>query len=198
MWGFMRTDEPKTKTTRQVAVVVGVLLVAALILAVALGPPGSVRISVSQQYVVQGETEPLFHLVRDRRATAADIRAQAAKNPAVVRTYRTWTGDSLLGLAAEKGRVDLAQALIQLGADVNGKDVGARPVSFTPLCAAVVYDQPEMIRFLLAAGADPNDGGTSGFSATEAANAEGTKPTTREALLAGAAKPEPGPEPRGE
>lgn len=65
-----------------------------------------------------------------------------------------------LFLVATTGSASLARELIDRGADVN------RPAArgLTPLVAAVLSENPRLVRLLLAAGADPrhvDDGGTS-------------------------------------
>lgn len=61
------------------------------------------------------------------------------------------TGMFLLKAAVESEDIEFLRGLIELGADVNNPNFGA-----TALHQAVNYDRPDMIKLLLAAGADPN------------------------------------------
>ncbi|KAJ5806279.1 uncharacterized protein N7503_003881 [Penicillium pulvis] len=58
-----------------------------------------------------------------------------------------------LSLAAQHGRVDLVEALLDRGADIEKR---AREQGRTPLISAAMYRQVEVIWVLLAAGANPN------------------------------------------
>ena len=60
-------------------------------------------------------------------------------------------GFPALYLAARNGRTNAVQALLAAGADPNLAETNAL---WTPLMAAARYDQPEIARLLLAAGAD--------------------------------------------
>lgn len=61
-------------------------------------------------------------------------------------------GPTPLGHAVRGGHIDVAGALIELGAEVDGPSASGH----TPLLLAIFSDQPpEMVRLLLDAGADP-------------------------------------------
>jgi ankyrin repeat protein len=64
-----------------------------------------------------------------------------------------WIGRTFLHLAAEKGAVDIAAALLEAGADLEAIELEH---GGTPLSAAARSKQPEMVAFLLERGADPD------------------------------------------
>ncbi len=63
-------------------------------------------------------------------------------------------GMSPLSAAAAVGDLDLAELLLDHGADIDGGDLGAGEM--TPLAVAAGSGKPEMLSFLLSRGADPN------------------------------------------
>ncbi|NKB65936.1 MAG: sigma-70 family RNA polymerase sigma factor [Candidatus Latescibacteria bacterium] len=64
-----------------------------------------------------------------------------------------WIGRTFLHLCAEKGARDVAQLLLERGADLEAIDLES---GGTPLAAAVRHEQKEMVVFLLQKGADPD------------------------------------------
>ncbi len=113
-----------------------------------------------------GPTERLHDMVLETRMPLDAIRSELQKKPLLAGQYR-WMGDSLLSLAASKDRENVAQLLLEFGADINGRDEGAPPTGSTPLFIAVLYKNQNMVRFLLDAGADPYAQGWTGTSAAD-------------------------------
>jgi ankyrin repeat protein len=84
----------------------------------------------------------------------------SADNPEVVRllidagadiNYVNGEGYNALKDAAERGRVEMVRALLEMGADPNASSLGE-----TPLYVAVRSDEYKIVKLLLDAGADPN------------------------------------------
>jgi ankyrin-2 len=68
---------------------------------------------------------------------------------------RSACGDTPLDWAAMDGQVATAQFLVERGANVNGASPpGSLSPGWTPLYRAVVANKPEMVRFLIAHGAE--------------------------------------------
>ncbi|HWE93859.1 MAG TPA: ankyrin repeat domain-containing protein [Tepidisphaeraceae bacterium] len=65
----------------------------------------------------------------------------------------TPTESTPLHQAVENGKVEVAQFLLEHGADINAKELGHGP---TPLQEALLHKQPEMAAVLIKAGAKPN------------------------------------------
>lgn len=65
-----------------------------------------------------------------------------------------------LGIAIQKGEIDLVKKLVEYGADVNEKSFG-----MTPLMIAARYNKVEIIKILLANGANINAKDDKGFTA---------------------------------
>jgi ankyrin repeat protein len=70
-----------------------------------------------------------------------------------------------LHMAARRGNLGVAAALLEAGADLEIRDAGGD----TPLRRAVNCGKPEMAAFLLAHGADPRARGSRGLTPVEAA-----------------------------
>jgi len=69
---------------------------------------------------------------------------------------RNRQGLSPLDLAAGAGATNLAQLLVQAGADINAAGTGGWSEGWTPLHRAVNARLPDMVSWLLARGANPN------------------------------------------
>lgn len=65
-----------------------------------------------------------------------------------------------LCIAIQKGEIDLVRKMVEYGADVNEKSYG-----MTPLMVAARYNKTEIIKFLLANGADARTKDEKGFTA---------------------------------
>lgn len=85
-------------------------------------------------------------------------------------------------LAAERGHAATVEALLEGGADVNGRGAGALP---TPLLAAIEGLQPAVVRVLLQAGADV-EAGTREETPLSLAVANGSREIVELLLAAGA------------
>ncbi len=101
----------------------------------------------------EGACEGLMKVLADSQANAEEAR----------RGMERWGGDvpppACLSHAVEKNAPAVVQWMIDHGADVNTRSPGS---GYTPVGAAVNAENVEMLRRLLAAGADPNEGGIDG------------------------------------
>ena len=117
---------------------------------------------------------------------AARIRELGARDKSRVDTFGD-DGFHPLGLAAFFKRPEAVRALLELGADVR---LGTRPAKFTPLHSAVADDTgqaaKEIVRMLLAAGADPNARSASGGTPLHTAAFTGDVVMVRLLVAAGA------------
>jgi ankyrin repeat protein len=99
-----------------------------------------------------------------------------------------WSADGFfpLGLAAFFKRPDAARVLLEHGADPR---MASRPAGFTPLHSAVADDESgemkDLVRMLLAAGADPNARSASDGTPLHTAAFTGNVPVVRILLAAG-------------
>jgi ankyrin repeat protein len=101
---------------------------------------------------------PVLHLAVDRAEESTDSSRDAVKE--IIETLIQHGADpnalgmdgSALHRAAGGGSIDAAQALLKGGADIESRML--TDGELTPLVFAALMDQPEMVRFLLRAGAD--------------------------------------------
>lgn len=99
----------------------------------------------------------MVYAATDGDAVLAERLLKAGADPNAV----IYLGDTALGVAAEKGHLDVARALIAAGADVNMEcRMG------TPLKLAARFHHPEMMKLLLEAGAISS--GQAGLAAAQA------------------------------
>lgn len=82
----------------------------------------------------------------------------------------SWQHVTILHDMAQKGFIDKAELLIKHGADLDPIDEAYRS---TPLGMAARWGNLEMVRFLLAAGADPDKAGAAWATPLAWANAKG-------------------------
>ena len=80
------------------------------------------------------------HILRDLHERGLDLNRA------------NWIGRTFLHSAAEKGDIETARLLLELGADIEAVELD---FGGTPLGGAARKGQVEMVRFLLAANADP-------------------------------------------
>ena len=105
-------------------------------------------------------------------------------------TGRDRAGNTALHIAAQQGDLDMVKLLISKGADVNARNnkvlgdrlgIFNRPQSGeqTPLMVAAHFNHPDIMRVLVAAGADPkahaNDGSTLLMAAASGGHPESVK-----------------------
>jgi hypothetical protein len=116
------------------------------------------------------EAHPEHARSRDENGYSALILAAYHNHPSLVAllaplddvNYSSGFGTALMG-AAVKGSVDIAQILIDHGADPNSEDGDAT----TPLIYASMFQNNELALRLLKAGADPKHTNQKGFSALD-------------------------------
>ena len=108
------------------------------------------------------------------------VMAQIDTNPALLESYSTdgWTP---LHLAAFFGSQDLAQALIDKGAEIDSRSTNN--MQNTPLHAAVAGRRAAMVKFLLSHKSDPNIRQAGGWTALQGAVQNGDREMV-EALIA--------------
>ena len=88
-------------------------------------------------------------LLAARNADEAGLKRALADGAAI--NSRNRLGESALIVVLKKNRIDLAQLLIDAGADINQPALNG----ITPLMTAAYEGQTEMVRQLLAKGANP-------------------------------------------
>jgi hypothetical protein len=87
-------------------------------------------------------------------------------------------GEELLMLASGLGHVEIVRQMVTAGIDANGRGLKQR----TPLMAAAAFDRAEVVKVLLAQGADPQAHDEDGNTALMVARDKGSDNVT--ALLA--------------
>lgn len=113
----------------------------------------------------------------------AKVINQIEEDAALLQAHNTdgWTP---LHLAAFFGHPELAQALLDKGAFVDGRSTNA--MKNTPLHAAAAGGKTDLVKLLLQGGADVNARQEGGWTALHAAAQAGNRPMV-EALIAGGA-----------
>ena len=87
----------------------------------------------------------------ERAQKLADAVAIVKRAGAAAIAWKNEEGDPVLLVAAARGVAPIVAALLEAGADPNA----AAPGRFTALTAAIDFGDPEIVRMLLAAGANP-------------------------------------------
>ena len=148
------------------------------------------------------------------RGDVAAVEGVLAKNPSLVDTSCGRTGWTALHASADRGRVDVLRYLLGMRADPGLRtargatalalagaaghvecvkallDVGADPAQAaghsarTALHSAMRFDRPEVVRALVASGADPDRPSVSGVTARELGGFEGGERYTWQAHTA--------------
>ena len=113
----------------------------------------------------------------------ADVLTELDRNPSALEAHSSdgWTP---LHLAAFFGHRDLADALLDRGADVNARSTNS--MKNTPLHAAAAGRQAEVMRLLLSRGADPNATQHGGWTALQSAAQNGDREMVELLLAHGA------------
>lgn len=97
--------------------------------------------------VVRGGSTPLLFAARNGDVASARLLLQAGADP----NDELPDGTSALVLAAHSGHGDVGELLLEKGADPNAFGIG-----YAALHAAVLRSETDLVRALLAHGADPN------------------------------------------
>lgn len=129
-----------------IVIMLVILLVSALVMGGLLCHP-VLSISVDQQLI--GPEDEVFQLLHGK-APLESIQASVAASGKGVDEF-FWLHGSLLSTAAVERRIDVAEWLLQEGADPNGVMPAAPPLVYA------IYDEDlEMVKLLLEYGADPD------------------------------------------
>jgi len=127
---------------------------------------------------------PIQHLADAAMASDADtVRRLLDSDPTLACAY-TDDGWTAVHLAATP---EIARMLLEAGADIRARNRHrfAGPGN-SPLHGATYLNRPDVVRFLLARGADPNAGDNAGLTALHLAAGNGWVECARELLIAGA------------
>lgn len=140
-----------------------VLLIGAMIAVEILFHP---RISIQAERQLARTDENAVELLFQRRPLE-EIRKAVEDSGKGIDNISWWSG-SLLYWAAHKRRIDVAEWLLEAGANPNGIDLGR-----LPLFVAVVNGDVPMINLLVKSGASPDVGPASGATPRDAARTKG-------------------------
>jgi uncharacterized protein len=113
----------------------------------------------------------------------SSVLEEIDKQPSLLESHSSdgWTP---LHLAAFFGHADLANALLDRGADVDARSTN--PMKNTPLHAATAGGHPELVDLLLKRGANPNARQEGGWTALHGAAQAGNRATVTTLLANGA------------
>lgn len=113
----------------------------------------------------------------------SDVLEQINRVPSLLQAHSTdgWTP---LHLAAFFGQLDLANALLDLGAPINARSTNS--MNNTPLHAAAAGGRTQLVELLLKRGADPNATQESGWTALHSAAQSGNRDMVAALLANGA------------
>jgi len=105
---------------------------------------------------ILGEDAPIYHMLSDE-ASLETIEEALRQRPRLVNEF-SWFERSLLAIAAQERRLDVAKLLLEMGANPNGHDaefVHGDYLVISPLHCAIYSEQPELVELLLEYGASP-------------------------------------------
>ena len=150
-------------------------------------------VSALMQARYEGRHE-LVALLRDKAgeldvfeaATLGDVtrlRALLANDATLARSYSS-DGFTALHLAMFFGQPEAAEELLRAGADVNA--VATNPMKVAVINSAAASGRADLVRLILAAGADPNARQQMGWTALHAAAAHDNVEMAKALLEAGA------------
>lgn len=119
-----------------------------------------------------GEHTPLYSVANECSIEGADVVARVlVRAGADVNACDGAVQCTALHMAARRGNVAVAAALLDLGAEIEARDSRGD----TPLRRAVNCGKVEVARLLLARGADARSSGSKGLRPVEAARSEGMR-----------------------
>jgi hypothetical protein len=140
------------RNAKSILVVAVVAIVIVFVAAVAVFRPS---IRIEGRYELVGPEDPAQRMII-QGADVHLIREVLEQNPETINTP-VYPGETLLDVAATRGREDVVVLLLDMGAHVDGY-LGINPRAeegFTPLTSAVNRGHVEIVRLLLEQGADP-------------------------------------------
>jgi ankyrin repeat protein len=153
------------KYYRHIVVLAAGLVLVLLVLGIVFRP----YIRVDVRYGLVGPEEPTHRSIENRAGLEA-IQAELDRNPAVI-NQEVVRNETLLNVAARRGRLDVVELLLDRGAYVDGY-LGINPSAhdaFTPLAQAVIREHEDIVKLLLEYGADPYLKGPNSISAYDVA-----------------------------
>ena len=110
-------------------------------------------LAVRQTKTLVGPENKVYNLLLDN-APDTDIMLAAKADLAGTLSFCDH-GETLLGVAVEKGRLGVVRGLLDLGASPNGPTGGGGSAFEPPLITAVIRGDNELVSLLLEHGADP-------------------------------------------
>jgi hemoglobin len=118
-----------------------------------------------------GRTPLYFVGNASHRANGADVVHVLAQSGANVNAHERLKRCTALHMAARRGNVPVAEALLDCGADIEKRD----KLGDTPLHRAVKCGKPKMVAFLLSRGADVHTEGKKGLTPWQVARGASMK-----------------------
>ncbi len=102
----------------------------------------------------EGQLQTVLHLIAQQKFDLSIVQAIIAKSTSL--EFRTINQETPLAIAIQHGNIEVAQALMDCGANIEARDYAGN----TSLLRAVIFNQPKMIELLLLRNAN-----SSAFSA---------------------------------
>lgn len=95
----------------------------------------------------------------------AKLKQEVQKEPGLIH-LRDSNGETLLHLAASRGRLEMVKYLLEQGSDINSPQLSGHPSNhgMTPLFDAVIFDKSKVFDYLLESGADFKHRSYTGFT----------------------------------